>query len=255
MKREVSWAANVERQHISSLCFEAVTTPETLHDDEVHLLQCRLDRIELDASCLSPDEHARAARFHRARDRERFVAGRAWLRHVLSRYVGTAPARLELTAGPHGKPALAPQHAALQFNLAHTGSLALLALTRAGAVGVDVEAIAPMAELSAIAQRQFAAAEWQRWSALAERDRLQAFYACWTRKEAYVKALGDGLLAPLDAFEVAFEPDRAAALLSVDGSTHEAARWTMWSVDTEPGHCAAVVVRGRALALRRIDHR
>jgi 4'-phosphopantetheinyl transferase len=198
---------------------------------------------------------ARAARFHRARDRELFAAGRAWLRHVLARYAGTAPARLELTTGPHGKPALAPPHVALQFNLAHTGSLALLAVTRVAAVGVDVEAIAPMAELAAIAQRQFAAAEWQRWSALAERDRLEAFYACWTRKEAYVKALGDGLLAPLDAFEVQFEPGRAAALLSVDGSTHEAARWTMWSVDTEPGHCAAVIVRGRGLALRRIDHR
>jgi 4'-phosphopantetheinyl transferase len=171
----------------------------------------------------------------------------------LGSYLGVAPQDVRLVVGEHGKPALAAPHAWLQFNLSHTGSLALLALTRAGDIGVDVEAVCAMSDMGAIARRQFAPSEWSRWSQLPVDQQLSAFYACWTRKEAFVKAVGAGLSLPLDGFEVAFEPTRPAALLSIDGSAERAADWSMWAFEPLPGYCAAVVVRGSGLELRRVD--
>lgn len=231
----------------------AATPP--LLDDEVHWLCFRLDGPlpPSAADCLSADERARAARWLRRRDSDRFIAGRVGLRQALARYLQVAPAAVPLTAGAQGKPLLADGAGALQFNLSHSGEVAVLALSRAGAVGVDVEALQPMADCAAIAQRQFAPGEWQRWSRLAPAHQLAAFYACWTRKEAYLKALGGGLSLPLDGFEVAFEPDAPAALLTVGGSAQAAAPWSMWAPEPAPGHLAAVVVRGRGLTLRQVD--
>jgi 4'-phosphopantetheinyl transferase len=224
--------------------------------DEVHLLQCRLDDAASTSAIdvLSADEVQRAARLQRAQDRERFVSGRIWLRHVLGHYLGIAPSAVMLTQGPQGKPALTGSHGALQFNLSHSGGVALLALCRAPAVvGVDVEAVLPIDDCDAIARRHFAPAEWQRWSSLPPPRRLAAFYACWTRKEAYVKALGGGLSVPLDGFEVAFEPDVPPALLSVGGSARAASGWTLWGLEPAPGFVAAVVAHGQGLMLRLID--
>jgi 4'-phosphopantetheinyl transferase len=229
--------------------------PLTCPADEVHWLQCRLDEAApawpIDA--LSSDEIGRAARLQRARDRQRFVAARAWLRHVLGRYLAVPPHAVAFAQGPHGKPSLAGAGGALQFNLSHSGGVALLALGPAAALGVDIEAVLPMDDCEAIARRHFAPAEWQRWSALPRSQQLAAFYACWTRKEAYVKALGGGLSVPLDGFEVAFEPDRPAALLSVDGSTQKASEWTLWSLQPQSDHAAAVAVHARGLKLLQVD--
>jgi len=224
--------------------------------DEVHLLLCRLDDAASTPAIdmLAADEVERAARLQRAQDRERFVSGRVWLRKVLGHYLGVAPGAVVLTHGPQGKPSLTGPHGALQFNLSHSAGVALLAVCRAPAVvGVDIEAVLPIDDCEAIARRHFAPAEWQRWSALPQPRRLAAFYACWTRKEAYVKALGGGLSVPLDGFEVAFEPDVPPALLSVGGSARAARAWTLWGVEAVPGFMAAVVARGQGLALRPID--
>jgi 4'-phosphopantetheinyl transferase len=228
--------------------------PDRLPDDEVHVLHWHLDRDAppFPTDTLSADELARAARWHRPEDRAHFVTSRAWVRHTLGWYLGMAPHEIAFTLGPHGKPALSGA-GALQFNLSHSGAFALLALCRAGVVGVDVEALRPMDDCDAIARRHFAPAEWQRWSRLPSARQLSAFYACWTRKEAYVKALGGGLSVPLDGFEVAFEPDRPAALLSVAGSSHAASGWTLWGLEPAPNHTAAVVVQGRGLKLRPVD--
>jgi 4'-phosphopantetheinyl transferase len=221
---------------------------------EVHLLQRQLDEAApaWAIGALSAEEVERAARLQRARDRERFINGRAWLRQVLGRYLGVAANAVVLTQGPHGKPSLAGSHAALQFNLSHSGGVALLAVCRAPAVGVDIEAVLPMDDCEAIARRHFAPAEWQRWSSLPQPRKLPAFYACWTRKEAYVKALGGGLSVPLDGFEVAFEPGAPPALLSVGGSAQAASVWTLWALEPAPGFVAAVVAQGRGLSLRPV---
>jgi 4'-phosphopantetheinyl transferase len=233
----------------------AMAAADRLGTAQVHVLQCSLAEPSAAASVssLSTDEAVRAGRFHRPQDRELFVRGRAWLRGVLGNYLGVPPQDVRFVIGEHGKPALAAPHAWLQFNLSHTGSLALLALTRVGAVGIDVEAIRAMSDMAAIARRQFAPSERLRWSQLPPDQQPSAFYACWTRKEAFVKALGAGLSLPLDGFEVAFEPARPAALLSIDGSPQRAAGWSMWAFEPLPGFCAAVVARGSGLELRRID--
>jgi len=230
--------------------------PPPLLDNQVHVVTSRLDELPpvSPEACLSADELVRAARWQRPQDRDRFICGRAWLRRTLAAYLGMAPASLTFELGAHGKPALPPPHHGLQFNLSHSDDVALLAVSRAGRVGVDVEAVRPMADMAAIARRHFAPAEWQRWSALTADQRVPGFYDCWTRKEAYVKAVGAGLLAPLDSFEVAFEPHRPPALLSVDGSVREAAQWNMWTLEPAPGYRAAVIVRGTGLELLRVDH-
>jgi 4'-phosphopantetheinyl transferase len=232
-----------------------MTAADRIGAAEVLVLQCSLDQASATASApsLSTDEAVRAARLHRPQDRELFVRGRAWLRSVLGDYLGVPPHEVRFVIGEHGKPALAAPHAWLRINLSHTGSLALLALTRAGAVGIDVEAIRAMSDVAAIARRQFASSEWLRWSQLPPAQQLSAFYACWTRKEAFVKAVGAGLSLPLDGFEVAFEPARPAALLSIDGSPQQAADWSMWAFEPLPGFCAAVVAHGSGLELRRVD--
>jgi 4'-phosphopantetheinyl transferase len=232
-----------------------MTAADRIGAMEVLVLQCSLDPASATASAasLSTDEAARAARLHRPQDRELFVRGRAWLRRVLGSYLEVPAHEVRLVMGEHGKPALAAPHAWLQFNLSHTASLALLTLARARAVGIDVETIQPMSDMAAIARRQFAPSEWLRWSQLPRDEQLSAFYACWTRKEAFVKAVGAGLSLPLDGFEVAFEPARPASLLSIGGSPHRASSWSMWAFEPLPGFCAAVVARGSGLELRRVD--
>lgn len=229
--------------------------PLAFAPDEVHIGLCRLDDTPraFGLDCLSVDESARAQRWHFARDRERFIAGRAWLRHVLAGCVGAAPAELVFVTGPHGKPMLARPASPLQFNLSHSSGLALLALTHGRAVGVDLEAVRSMDDCEAIARRNFARAEFACWQALPLERRLQAFFACWTRKEAYVKAIGGGLSVPLASFEVTLDPNAPAALSSIDGSQQAAQRWSMWSPDVAPGFIAAVVAEGEALRLHRFD--
>jgi 4'-phosphopantetheinyl transferase len=223
--------------------------------DEVHWLLCQLDEAAraLPIDALSSDELERAARLQRALDRQRFVAARAWLRHVLGRYLAAAPRAVVFAQGQFGKPSLAGARGALQFNLSHSGGVALLALSPAAVLGADIEAVLPIDDCAAIARRHFAPAEWQRWSSLQPAQQLAAFYACWTRKEAYVKALGGGLSVPLDDFEVTFEPDRPAVLLSVGGSAQQARAWTLWGLQPTPGHVAAVAAHADGLKVRHVD--
>jgi 4'-phosphopantetheinyl transferase len=225
--------------------------------DEVHWQQCNLDEsaAELASDVLSPDEVERAARLQRRLDRARFVTSHAWLRGVLSRYLAVSPNAVAFVQSAHGKPSLSAAGADLQFNLSHSGGMAVLAVCRSTAVGIDVEEMRPIDDCDAIARRHFAPAEWRRWAELPAADQLAAFYACWTRKEAYVKALGGGLSVPLDSFEVAFEPGRAAALLSVGGSQRAATHWTLWGLQPQARYAAAVAVPALGLTLRHIDWR
>lgn len=247
----LEWPTKACRVYLVKIpSFDAEGAAVRCPKDEVHLWQGLLDQMPQSGAVLSSPEHGRAERLHRSQDRERFIAGRAWLRATLARYLDVAPQALCLIEGRHGKPLLAD--GSLHFNLSHSGGVALLAVCRASPVGVDVEAMQPMADCDAIARRHFAAAEVERWAALPAADRLAAFYRCWTRKEAYVKALGGGLSVPLDGFEVAFEPGAEPALRSVAGSAVAAAVWSVWGIEPAPGFVAAVVAHGAGLTLRRM---
>jgi 4'-phosphopantetheinyl transferase len=204
---------------------------------EVHLWCAPLDlpaeRIEGLRPFLAADERCRADRFRTGQLRDRFIAARGLLRTVLSRYLGTAPADMQFEYQPHGKPVLAPSAAqpGLGFNISHSHGLLLMAVAADLTLGIDVEQVRPMRDLAGLVERFFATEERQQWNGLREADRLLAFFYGWTRKEAWLKATGSGLSFPLDEFCVSLAPAEPARLISVRGSTAEAAAWQVRSYD------------------------
>lgn len=214
--------------------------------DEVHAWAVPVDLPpappEALRSVLSADERERADRFRFEDDRRRYIVGRGVLRVLLGRCTGIEPQRLAFGYGAHGKPALAEPGGPLplEFNVSHSGRWVLIGVTRGRVLGVDLERIRPVADLEAIAARHFTAAEAARILSLHGERRTAAFFACWTRKEACVKAEGAGLSKPLDRFEVSVLPEDTIGRVHVGGArgrTH----WILWSLLPEPGYLAAVV--------------
>jgi 4'-phosphopantetheinyl transferase len=220
--------------------------------NEIHLWRLSLDppasQIERLAETLAADEQQRAARFHFERDRRRFIVGRGGLRTILGYYLGLPPGRVQFSYGARGKPALAESSAEkrLYFNLAHSGELAVYGMIHDQEIGVDVEEIHSISEMEQIAARFFAPQEHAALLALPPVQRQQAFFNCWTRKEAYIKALGDGLAQPLDQFCVSLAPEEPARLVSIAGSEDEASRWLLEAFSPAVGYIAAVAVQGHS---------
>jgi 4'-phosphopantetheinyl transferase len=200
---------------------------------------------------LTADERQRAERYIFQKDRTHFVVARGLLRVLLGCYLRQEPQHLHFTYGPHGKPALATDtgRVALRFNVSHSHSLALYAITRGREVGVDVERIRPEVVQEKIAERFFSPREVTVLRALPTPLQAPAFFACWTRKEAYMKATGDGLTLPLNQFDVSLAPGEPAALLRTAWDPKEAARWTLQDLAPAPGYRAAVAVAGHAWRL------
>jgi 4'-phosphopantetheinyl transferase len=216
----------------------------------VHVWAVRLDSLSfhIDAlyATLSADERERSSRFHFDRDRRRYICARGALRQLLSRYLDAAAEEFTFSYGPNGKPSLSGRFSgALTFNVSQSGELALVALGRDIELGVDVEAVRALDDADGIASRFFAPRENERLRSLPDEIRTDAFFACWTRKEAYLKALGSGLAKPLDAFEVTFAPDEAASLL-VYGDARETARWNLRELAPGDGYTGALVTEGPA---------
>lgn len=188
----------------------------------------------------------RAELFHFEQDRKRFIVGRGVLRTILALYLGTEPSRLQFCYGPHGKPYLADRlgDATLRFNLAHSHELALYAFTRGREIGVDLEYIRYMPGVEQIAARFFSTRENAVLHALPTSQKQEAFFNCWTLKEAYIKAIGNGLAQPLDKFDVSLAPGEPARLLSVEGAPEEASRWSLKALTPAPGYVAALAVEG-----------
>lgn len=155
-------------------------------------------------SCLSSAERERAAKFHFERDRRRFIVARARLREELAARLGVSAKQVEFAYGDNGKPRLADQ--VLHFSVSHCDEVALFAFSRTGEIGVDIEAIRPVREADAIAVQFFSPLEHAGYAALAPRDRLLGFFRVWTRKEAYVKALGVGFSMALERFDLSVAP-------------------------------------------------
>ncbi|HEX2078620.1 MAG TPA: 4'-phosphopantetheinyl transferase superfamily protein [Longimicrobium sp.] len=224
--------------------------PLVLAPDEVHVWRASLrpdaDVLARLEAHLSPDERARAARFHFPQHRTAFVAGRGVQREILGRYTGLPPAALAYREGSHGKPELDGPAAAsgIRFNVSNSGDLALYALTLRREIGVDLERLKPMPDGMDIAKRFFSAPENEVFAGLADEVRDLAFFRCWTRKEAYIKAVGEGLSMPLDRFDVSFAPGEPARIVRTRGNPAEAERWTMLSLEPGPGYVGALAVEG-----------
>lgn len=219
-------------------------TPLARPTREVHLWRLHLEpptrTLTQLAETLSPEEQERAARFHFAVHRQRFIAGRGLLRAILAGYLDLAPAAVTFAYGPQGKPRLKDD--GLRFNLSHSNDIGLLGITDLPAIGVDVEHIRPLRDLQAMARRFFAPGEVKRLLALPTPTQEVAFFRCWTRKEAFIKALGTGLSMPLDSFEVAFAGNEPPRLRHIGGDEMAGASWALRAVEVGSGAVAAVAV-------------
>ena len=230
------------------------TLDSRLAPTEVHIwripLGGEMEAINICRTLLSADEVQRSGRFHFERDRQAFIITRAAMRQILGSYGNVAPQDLNFTYGSYGKPELSPELDAIKFNLSHSQDIALLAVTQGLRLGIDIEFVNQDLAVEEIADRFFSANEVRALGALAHRQRVEAFFSCWTRKEAYIKALGEGLSVPLGSFDVAFDANVPAALLHVQNSPGEVSRWSMYDLVTPPTYKAAVVVEGKAHRLR-----
>ena len=218
-------------------------------DRAVHLwmfeLACNFQTIARLKKFLNQAEWQKVLRFCFERDRNSYIAGRGLLRLILGLYLDKSPSNIHFDYGPQGKPVLAKQHvSSLNFNLSHSNNLVLLAFSCNRDVGVDIEYHRYLMDWQGIAKYYFAPGEQSALKKLPPEQQQHAFFDCWTRKEAYIKALGGGLSIPLDQFEVSLAPNQPARLISVEGKTEKSKRWSMVGIDTQSNYSAALVVEG-----------
>jgi 4'-phosphopantetheinyl transferase len=214
----------------------------------IHVWRAWLDQpqglVRQLAQGLAPDEHRRAQAFVFPPHRESFIISRAFLRTVLGRYLLAGPRDVRLIYGPYGKPALAGAGENLQFNLAHSQGIAVLAITRFRPIGIDIEKIRPLASLESIVEKNFSPRECAAFRALPPISRLSAFFKAWTQKEAYLKALGVGLSHPLETFDVSFGSGQPLRLPQTGENSDAITRWSLWELSTAPGYASAVAAEG-----------
>jgi 4'-phosphopantetheinyl transferase len=190
---------------------------------------------------LTSEERERAARYRIERPRNDFILTRGTLRSLLARYSGITPQELSFRYTAHGKPLLdGPSD--LRFNVSHTDGLALIAFVRAREIGVDVEKINAAPDVRKLAERFFSIQERHSLEPLSGDELQSAFFRCWTRKEAYVKARGEGLSLPLHQFDVSVAPNESRALLATRPDPSEASRWTLQDLPVSHGYVAALAV-------------
>ena len=217
-----------------------------LGDNEVHLWLAAvpdcLEDLKTFREVLDADERERAARFHFERDRERYIVARGVLRLLLNAYLGTS--QFALTTNKFGKPFLQAPHNTLHFNVSHSRDLALFGFTLVSEIGADVENIRPDFATLEIANRFFAPDEAATLAQLSDSERAAAFFNCWSRKEAYIKARGIGLSLGLSTFAVTLKPGEPAALIRVDNDADAPARWTMLNLDVGAEYRAAAAFEG-----------
>ena len=205
------------------------------------------EAVRASAALLSDAERHRARRFAFDRDARRFIVGRARLRELLAARLGVGAASIELEYGAHGKPALSQRFADsdLHFNLSHCDDVAAYAFSRGHAIGIDLEAVRVISAADDIASHHFSPRENTTYRALNPPDRPLGFFNCWTRKEAFVKALGDGLSIPLDRFDVTLAPWEPAQLLRVENTPGGSSGWRLDSFCPAPGYVGAIASQDR----------
>jgi 4'-phosphopantetheinyl transferase len=211
----------------------------------VHVWRASLERPQADREVLwqylSSEEQARANRFHFDVHRHHFIVGRGLLRWLNGRYLHMLPQNIQFTYSEYNKPALVNEPA-LQFNVSHSHEGLLIGFGWDVALGVEIEYVKRMDDMDAIARRFFSTAESEKYASVSESEKPDTFFNCWTRKEAFIKAIGEGLSFPLDEFQVSLLPGEPPKLLSVHGSEQAAAHWSMRTLDPYPGYRGALIV-------------
>jgi len=234
----------------------SIQQPFHLNRDSVHVWTIQLDPDEALAhsfeAILSDEEIARASRFLFPHLRWSYVVSHGCLRLLLARYLGIAPAAVRFLTGPKGKPHLADP-GSIQFNLSHSGNLALIAVALDCEIGVDIEKIRSVRDLRGIATRFFCPEEMRELLSLPPSDQELGFFLCWTRKEAYLKACGEGLHVPLDSFRVTLAPGGPVRFVHIGNSEPEAANWALHEIPSLPGYAAALAYRDAPREVRTFN--
>lgn len=236
--------------------WQPATHPPPLTTDDVHVWRIALEvgdpLLARLRDTLADDERKRADRFHFEKDRRHFTAARGAMRILLAGYLTHRPEAVRFTYSNYGKPRLmdVDNPSDLRFNLSHSHGLALLAVTRGRDIGVDLERLRDMErDGESLAERFFSPREVGALRSLPPELRREAFFHCWTRKEAYIKAQGQGLGLPLDQFDVSLHPDEPAALLATLHDPPEVRRWSLRRLNPGEGHVGALAVEGHAWRL------
>lgn len=224
-----------------------------LPEDEIHVWHTNVERpenlINRLLGMLDANEQARAARFLVPNARKQYIISHAFLRIALGRYLQIEPQAVRFCTTANGKPELA-NHRNLRFNLSHTEGTAAIAVTRARHVGIDVEKIRDNLNPLELAGRFFSPQECEWLRSQAPSEQLQAFFACWTAKEAYIKACGGGLSMGLASFAVIPRTGNARLQLEIYSQPEESKNWLIWQLDLKSGLCAAIAVETSDLAVR-----
>lgn len=222
--------------------------------DGVHIwfgkLSASQDELLSLKKCLSHDEQERAARFKFRQHQEAFVISRGYLRYILSSYINVLPRDVYFEYLSHGKPIL-PKSIPMYFNLSHSHNFFLLGITSTYPIGVDIEWINQQHAMQDIAQRYFSPKEYASFNSLLPCQKLEGFYNAWTRKEAIVKAIGDGFQFSWQQFSVSLVPEEPCQLLEMSGLSNS--EWTLWDFVPSPGYKAAIAVQG-PVALEKIQY-
>ncbi len=223
-----------------------------LRPGEIHVWAVRLDpppeQVERLGRSLAAEEWERASRFRFDKHRRQYVVGRGALRTLLAAYLRERPEAIRFRYGPRGKPFLeSPLDAGgLQFNLSNSDELALVGFVNGPEIGVDVEFLRPMPDCEQISERFFSESERQVLRGIPGPRKEETFFNCWTRKEAYLKAVGEGLAAPLDSFDVTLAPGDPPRMLTLEGDAERAARWFFHHLIPAEKYVGAVAIEGGA---------
>ena len=217
-----------------------------LEEKQVHLWKIDMESLKKDVksycSLLNEKELIRTKTYRFQKDHDTFVVTRSVLRLLLGRYLTSDPRKLDFKYGKNGKPFLEGKHAPIEFNVSHSGSLAIIGVVKGYPLGVDVEYMKPDLNFLELAQDFFSLGEIQKLKSLPENQLQVAFYRCWTRKESFIKAKGIGLGYPLDAFSVSLESDHKAELEDTSMDPIEKERWNMFSFIPKENYRAAIAV-------------
>lgn len=251
-KTSVARKVEVESLEMFSRSFELPPSDLKLTADEIHVWFGVLDQpvseIYRFIQTLSKDECIRAGRFHFHQDRERFIARHGILRMLLGCYMGVEPSTLRFYGGKNGKPEVAAMFGkeTIHFNLSHSEGAALFAFARSYEIGVDIEQIRDVSEMEQIVNQFFSVGEKTFFCALPQDMKREAFLNCWTRKEAFIKAIGEGLSWPLDKFNVT----ERNTLRTIEGETGGVSDWSIHSLKPACEHVGALAVRSKSFTLR-----
>jgi 4'-phosphopantetheinyl transferase len=248
-----------DKSVVGKIHWETPVNPPTLTEDEVHIWRVDLshpnENLDINANDLSVDERTRAERFQFERDRRCYILSHSRLHRLLGGYLGIEPAAISFESTERGKPHLGGQFSAsgLEFNLAHSGEMALFGFRWGVGIGVDIEQVRTMPDLDRLAARYFSKVEQEQLSQLPANKKVDGFFKCWTCKEAFIKNIGDGLYYPLNLFDVDVDPDLPGRLLRVASDLHEASSWRLEYFTAWEGYSSALAVRGEVGRVRYLD--